>query len=769
MDATMTNIKVAAYCAATVAFDEKKNVYDGFNSLVVSAIAELASDKGSQIIRFKTLRNKINELYPVNVNSTMLHRLLTSLKSDGIIKEYKPYTSITIADSGRAETDTTSDNYGLDHFFLGFCEYLQKKGKHVEFDQIQNDICNLIFTRSTDLAEFLSNRTNRDDLLQNANSEYILEFLDYLLLCEKERPNDALAYKRLYNGAIQASLLGFSPTKVDDITGIKITTVILDTNFIVRLLGLQTQIENDLAREMWDVLNSVGVEFIVLQSSIDEVRKSIKRFVAAYEPYQSGTQILRNQKIRSCGYLSAMQDGLTSLSRLQEYTQTANIQKDLEGQWKCVIFEDYYSATEEEISELISAIDREGYGKDSATHDLALIQHCKKLRKEKQTFRNSAGNALVWVLTEDNRLCKFCHLNAEEVQECITETQLSNLMWLTRRKDSNNGLVSVIVALATKGMITIEKYNSFIAKIHEYTSRKQNDRDALDCAAMVIANDMLTTQDINSVTEGSIEIDSLLFEKSEVLRQERINEQKKYENDILTSKQELFRVQNEKEEAFEHNRTLQRQLMEKANEAEQHKKEMENDRRGNELYIIKRNMKDMDRLSLRLDEINIKNGRIAGLIIIFIYSLVIGCVLLVVWKFGIGKGIKNFIPNFLSGSENWGLILDLLQALVTVFCGFLAIFVPGLYSLSKGKGFIRNPQYVWRLIKNDLSYSKVQTEVAGYDWFYEKIGNEGGLRDLYYEEDAGIDNIKELIKDTRSELSARKTSLDNAPLVLHSM
>ena len=113
--------------------------------------------------------------------------------------------------------------------------------------------------------------------------------------------------------------------------------------------------------------------------------------------------------------------------------------------------------------------------------------------------------------------------------------------------------------------------------------------------------------------------------------------------------------------------------------------------------------------------------------------------------------------------------MDLLQALVTVFCGFLAIFVPGFYSLSKGKGFIRNPQYVWRLIKNDLSYSKVQAEVAGYDWFYEKIGNEGGLRDLYYEEDAGIDNIKELIKETRSELSARKTSLDNAPLVLHSM
>ena len=93
-------------------------------------------------------------------------------------------------------------------------------------------------------------------------------------------------------------------------------------------------------------------------------------------------------------------------------------------------------------------------------------------------------------------------------------------MWLARRKDSNNGLVSVIVALATKGMVTVDKYNSFIAKIHEYASRKQNDHYALDCVAMVIANDMLTTQDINGVIDGSLEIDSLLFEKSEELRQD---------------------------------------------------------------------------------------------------------------------------------------------------------------------------------------------------------------------------------------------------------
>lgn len=767
MDATMTNIKVAAYCAASVAFDEKRNVYDGFKPLVMTAIAELATDKCNQTISFNDLRRKINELYPVNINSAMLNRLLNALKNDGTINEYRPHLSITIRDFAQTGATITNDNYGLHHFFSGFCEYLRQKGESVEYDQIQNDVCNLILSRSTDLAEFLSKKISRDDLLQNTENKYIVEFLDYLLLCERERPNDVLSYKRLYNGAIQASLLGFSPTKVDEITGIKITTVILDTNFIVRLLGLQTPIENDLAKEMWEVLNNVGVEFVVLQSSIDEVRKSIKRFVAAYEPYQSGTQILRNQKIRSCGYLSAIQCGLTSLSRLQEYTQTANIRKDIEDQWKCSIFEDNYSVNEGEITELITAIEREGYGRDSAIHDLALIKHCIELRKEKQTFRKSAGNSLVWVLTEDNRLCKYCHQNATEVQECISETQLSNLMWLARRKDSNNGLVSVIVALATKGMVTVDKYNSFIAKIHEYASRKQNDHYALDCVAMVIANDMLTTQDINGVIDGSLEIDSLLFEKSEELRQERITELRKHEDDMSRSQQELSRVEREKEEALENNRNLQRQIKDKESEAELEKRGRINDRRENELEIVRRNMKDIDRLSLRLNEINKENGRIACLIIIFCYLLILGSVALVVWKVGIWGEIKTFMSKFLSESGNWGFMLDLLKVVISVIYGFLAILVLGFYSLFKGRGFVTSPQFIWRLIKNELSYSKVQTEVAGYEWFFEKVGNEVGLRDLYYEKDAGIDNIKKFIMETRSELTTQKKGLDNIPAACH--
>ena len=325
-------------------------------------------------------------------------------------------------------------------------------------------------------------------------------------------------------------------------------------------------------------------------------------------------------------------------------------------------------------------------------------------------------------------------------------------MWLARRKDSNNGLVSVIVALATKGMVTVDKYNSFIAKIHEYASRKQDDHDALDCVAMVMANDMLTTQDINGVIDGSLEIDSLLFEKSEELRQERMTELRKHEDDMSRSQQKLSRVEREKEEALENNRNLQRQIKEKESEAELEKRERIKDRRENELKTVQRNIKDINRLSMRLDEIDRVNGIKAALVIILCYLLLLVVVPLIIWKLDLWLYVEYIIIKLPSDSEKWDVFLSILPWLINGIWMLFVVLIPSFFSIFKGRGFNINPQFMWQIIKSDLSYRKVQSEVAGYEWFYERVGQEPGLREHYYEKDDGIANIKTYIKETRLKL-----------------
>lgn len=77
---TITNIRISAYCAASVAFDQKQNIYDGLKPLVKTAIVELAKEGERHKYMFNELRNKINSLFPVNINSAMLNKLLSSLK-----------------------------------------------------------------------------------------------------------------------------------------------------------------------------------------------------------------------------------------------------------------------------------------------------------------------------------------------------------------------------------------------------------------------------------------------------------------------------------------------------------------------------------------------------------------------------------------------------------------------------------------------------------------------------------------------------------------
>lgn len=754
---TITNIRINAYCAASVAFDKKQNIYDGFKPLVKTAIVELAKDKIKQKIMFNELRNKINSLYPVNINSAMLNKLLSSLKKDGTITVYKPRDSIVIGNLEDLSNEIASDNYELQHFFEGFYEYLQGKGKQFEFEKVQEEICNLIFSRSTDLAEFVSKTTNRTDLIQETDSETIIDFLDYLLLCEKERPYESLLYKRLYNGAVQASLLGFRPTAVDDVSGMNIASVILDTNFIVRLLGLQTPIENNMAKELWTTLDNLGTEFIVLQSSIDEVRKSIKKFITAYEPYRSGTQLLRNRNIRSCGYLAAIQCGLTSLSRLQELTTTAVVLKSLKEEWKCSFFEDNYQSDSEEINGLIAAIDRDGYGKDSAVHDLALIKHCISLRKKRQTFRNTAGKSAIWVLTEDNKLCRYSHQTAGEVQECISEAQLSNLLWLTKRKSYNNGLFCVVAALATKGMVTLEKYNSFVSKMHDFTSKAVED-DSIDSVSLIIANDMFTTQDITDISDGSCEIDSLIFQKCEELRHQNDLQREIVEKRIIQSEQYLFAEKNEKEEIQGINVQLKKQLDENKSQTEALRKEHEANSRRYRLEQLHRDSQDIYRLNRKLDALDKKYGRYSWAIVVSSYVILGGCLQFVLWKSGIWGLIHQLEERQATKWEEY--LLSNLSTVIQVLWLAFTASVPGIYTAVKGRGFSFRPQTMWTLVKNDLLFKAVVAELSGYEWLQEKLGGLEEIKIDYYEGDQGVNNIKRALADLRQSISDEEKELE---------
>ena len=197
---TITNIRISAYCAASVAFDQKQNIYDGLKPLVKTAIVELAKEGERHKYMFNELRNKINSLFPVNINSAMLNKLLSSLKKDGTISDYKVRNSVVVDNIDDLSNEVVNNDYELQNFFEGFCSYLRQKGRQPEIEKIQEEICNLIFSRSTDLAEFMNNKWYLASPSQVDSWKFALTTVDFRIKQMNERIEES---KKLASGEIK--------------------------------------------------------------------------------------------------------------------------------------------------------------------------------------------------------------------------------------------------------------------------------------------------------------------------------------------------------------------------------------------------------------------------------------------------------------------------------------------------------------------------------------------------------------------------------------
>lgn len=757
------NIRIAAYCATSEAFDGKKSIFEAFKPIIITSIGDIVKSDNAQTVLFDVLKSKINELYPIGISASMLDRVLRLMKKDEQIIEYTRNNSIVVKNFKTVSNQLKSEKGELVLFFQGFCDFLGQKGILVSYEETKNELCNLIFARSSELADFLRTSKNGSQLAKNVDYTYILEFLDYLLLCEKEKPEEAVAFKQLFNGAVHASLLSINPNTVERVATqpFNIKKVILDTNYLIRILGLQTAVENKLARELWKTLRENGTELVVLPSSIKEIRSSVQKFISEYEPYTASTVLLKDHQIRCSGYLSAIRSGLISLTDLYKYTRSFEIENELKDTWHCNIVENGYRISDDDISEIISQINydgnRPGYGRESAIQDLELIEYCKDCRKSEKTYRKSAQDSLIWVLTEDNRLCKYSEAKAEETKECISESQLSTLLYFTRQKSIGNALVDIVVSMATTRMATLEKFNSFVRKLSQYKEDAKDNPDKLDNVALLMAVDAITTDDINEVSDGVIEIDSLIDKRSEEIKRLLEKEREENKGNIQRVQDDLRREKTNVETIQEKNSYLQEEITDLRRNYETAKTEADLIKEEKEKYEIKQREKekaqyshDIKKLSEAIKRIDKDKRKVATKRYVLLYVIWL-IILIIAGAVTYKRGYAWFIEELTKHPKVWDVLLTLL-------CGFLtAIFlvgpfvIPGIYRFCKDGKFSVNPIELIILYKKELAREVVKKEVKDYDWIWERIENAGGFDDMYEKGD-GTSNILQFLVASRTSL-----------------
>lgn len=509
------NLQLISYMAAAESFNQGANIFECFKPLIESTLI-CSAEKGS--ISFLALQKQLNDLFHLAAPKATVRYLLDKLQQEGLL-DFVDRKTIVLSkiELNRTFWDKRAEREAaIEDFFLEFNNFLIKKGIQISILEIKEQSCKWLYTHSLELASFVSRgKLEIKKCSESCDSwHYVDQLIEFLLEIQIQKSAHFETFVQLYNGAVQASLLNFEPDQISEISekNFQISNVILDTNFILRMLNLQSEYDVSVALETIECLKATGSHFYILEQTIDEITNSIKGFLNDIQPYAAQTRAyLQGSRIRMTGFWDAYRRGVARTDFLYLMNRE-NLKQALRRSIDVTFVEDFDDSVipKEKIDALVVSKSKDGYYEKQARHDLALIEYCKKNRKKKLSDITEAN---WWVLTNDERLTYWNQANNGVYQECITETQLSNLIWLQKKKTDNCGLMQTIVTLSSNTAVTPQGIYAFAARVHNYQQSHSNCTKDMDKLSIVFASNVLTSEDIKRISSAEEEFDRVIEAK----------------------------------------------------------------------------------------------------------------------------------------------------------------------------------------------------------------------------------------------------------------
>lgn len=677
-----TNIRLCAYYFTSESFNRGDKIIDSFIPLIE---AVMRSYPEKRVFSFVDLKSTINNMFEVNMPSATLDNLLSIMKSKGIISvdKHKHVSRMKLDGDYWCRRDNIEAEIAA--LFSAFRDFLNNKGIDISQNEAKDIVCNYIFTYSFELSDFVSGLIDKVDLNDNEREVTYLEHLCEFLFLEKERNSSHYqAFVKLYEGAIQTSLLNFLPNQIADtkIEEFCVTDVILDTNFLMRILDIQTEIECRSALETLDLLKSLKVNLIVLEQTVQEVGTSIKSFLEDSDGYLPYTRkYLSKQHIRSTGLLDAIMRGATSKTELLELSSYEKLKEEIQHKKIKVIEGEYFQIPDIEIQSLVAFKNRCSYTDVLAKHDLSLISYC---REHRDKHADTLDSAKWWVLTNDFKLTYWNQKNKMyALHECITEAQMSNLLWLSKQKTYNNGLSNTMVTLANNHLLSPSELGSFAIKMHKINEQSKGDSKALDKLSIVYASDCITDCDVRRVNADEQDLMDYVDEKAQQITKESKRREEEYNATIESMKQEnqeKGRQVDDLKEKFKKIGIIDTELEKISNEMENiHEQEVGID-------------KQITQICSRQKELQAVVTS-AGRIVIAIFS---SCFVLYI---GIIIAVITVITKYVSKNIQ-AIVLPIAFGIVGTI---IIYFVPGIVT-----GKLMKPAETFEYLKNELIKKRVQ-------------------------------------------------------------
>ncbi|CCU80925.1 hypothetical protein HSACCH_02427 [Halanaerobium saccharolyticum subsp. saccharolyticum DSM 6643] len=394
--------------------NQNKDIMRVFIPLIKKAFLKFEKSNNKYYGDLNEVKRSIKEEFKLDIPIRMLKRMieLMQIEDSRICLYNDSYIKIT------------------ERIVFEYDSILEEKQKEIE--AIDEDYNNFLISEGIESApailDFIENNKKlfcqliNGENCKNANGEYIpvARYINQI----KNNQDKFKIIQEIFLGSIISCYIStdISEQKID-----KKVKLVLDTNFIVSLMGLHSKESNITCKQLYEIANDFGFEFIVLDITIAE------------------TKNLLLKKARELGEIKIqgfVQDDFLNNCLEKEITKTdlqrkaRNLKSILEKEFLLKIVKVEKSLKiEAKKTELYRDLKQRKHNQDGAEHDAVAILYTKKMRKEKvEKFEEAAS----WFLQDQRGNKRSIYNHYGELKVKITASLLLNILWLANPAKSSN-------------------------------------------------------------------------------------------------------------------------------------------------------------------------------------------------------------------------------------------------------------------------------------------------------------------------------------------
>lgn len=454
-------------------------------------------------------------------------------------------------------------------YFKEFCTIY-----NVESSATENDLFRFIDQNRADISLYLCHDTKRDE----NHSVISAQFVDFF----KQTPDIYNKLRDIYLGSILTSYMEFQPKDAN-----MSIELLLDTNFIISLLDLNTPESTKTCNLLIESCKKIGYTFTVLQDTIEETRGLL-----AYKSNSLNTAVIaksinREDILNACDRLHLSS---VDLDRISDHLE----ERLLEYNIHIIPYTDKYR-NKARLSKEYEVLKNYRNSPNAALHDAMAIIYVREKRGDRKIkefekvncwFVNNAishGNEHGDFISKENEeLCIF-QQNAEAQPETIKANDLLNIIWLSNPSIGVNnddlidtGLSSIVSytlnATLPKARI-IKELDENIQKYRKDTGI--SDKDVLRLSTRIVNRQITDIQSLNELAnKDATEFAAKIKEEANKQEQIEYNQAQKLEEICSSMSKAIDGLREHKENLDQQHKKRESELQNKQTLLEERERQL---------------------------------------------------------------------------------------------------------------------------------------------------------------------------------------------------